>query len=150
MAENIYPPVGFYFKVNFAGAGITKEHSFKEVSGLSVELGVEEIAEGGELRFKHRLPSTPKYNNLILKRGLLVDSNLRKWVDKAITSFEFTPILISIELLNAAATPAMTWNVHNAWPVKWEVSQLDAMSNEVAIETLEIAFDYFEIKSGKA
>ena len=147
MAAIVYPPVSFFFKVNFQGAGITAEHSFKEVTGLSVEITTEEIAEGGELRFKHRLPATPRYNNLVLKRGLLLDSKLRKWIEKALNSFEFTPILITIDLLNQEGKPSMSWNVFNAWPVKWELSQLDSMANNASIETLEIAFDYFEIKT---
>ena len=70
-----YPPVGFHFRVEFGldGAG-DQDSRFQEVGGLSAELGTEELQEGGENRFVHRLPTLPKYGNLVLKRGLLTDS----------------------------------------------------------------------------
>ncbi|MEM8906603.1 MAG: phage tail protein [Bacteroidota bacterium] len=147
MAETNYPPVGFYFKVSFQGGGINSETSFQEVSGLSVDNAPEEVTEGGVLQFRHRLPTTPKYSNLVLKRGLLTDSNLRQWIEKGINEFSFTPILVTVDLLNAEANPLMSWVLHNAWPVKWEVSSFDSMSNSLTVETFELAYDYFEAKT---
>ncbi len=148
MANENYPPVSFYFKVSFLGGGISSETSFKEVSGLSVDMSPEEITEGGNLGFKHRLPTTPKYSNLVLKRGLVTDSKLREWLEKAINEFSFTPITVTIELLNPEGQAAMSWKVTNAWPVKWELSNLDSTGNDLALETLELAFDSFTTKTG--
>ena len=59
------PPVGFYFRVEFpALAAGASDNSFQEVSGLSMELGVEECQEGSENRFTHRFPDRPKQDNL--------------------------------------------------------------------------------------
>ncbi len=41
-----YPPVAFYFKLSFTGISGAVEASFKEVSGISMEMGTEEISEG--------------------------------------------------------------------------------------------------------
>lgn len=147
MPEIIYPPGGFYFKVTLQGDGIGEESSFQQVTGLTVEMSSDEITEGGENRFKHRLPTSPKYNNLILKRGLVTNSNLRKWIEKGINGDMITPVMVTITLLNEANESLRSWMVHNAWPVKWEFSSLDAMNNSLAIESLELAFDYFEIKT---
>ncbi len=147
MADLTYPPVGFYFKVSFQGGGISSETSFKEVSGLNVEMTPEEVKEGGLLQFKHKLPSTPKYTNVVLKRGLVTDSNLRTWMDKAINEFTFTPIMVTVALLNEKGSPLMSWVLHNVWPVKWEVSNFDSMNNDLVLETLELAYDYFETKT---
>ena len=63
-----YPPVGFHFRVDF---GIAPQGDldgrFQEVSGLASELGSEEVVEGGENRFSHRLPGRAKFGNLVLK-----------------------------------------------------------------------------------
>ena len=40
----------------------------------------------------------------------------------------------------------MRWNLSRAWPVKLEGSTLNAQGNEVAIETLELAHEGFEIE----
>ena len=151
-----FPPAGFYFKVLFtpSGGSTLGETSFKEVSGLTVDTSPEEVTEGGLLQYKHKLPTTFKYANLVLKRGLLISSQLRTWVENAVHKFEFEPMLVTVELLNQfeqkETTPKalMTWTFHNAWPVKYEIAQMDASSNEVLIETLELAYDYFETKPG--
>ena len=49
---NYYPPVSFHFKVEVLGLSpISNDVRFTEVSGLSVEMGTEEVPEGGENRF---------------------------------------------------------------------------------------------------
>ena len=148
MEEGIYyPPVGFHFKAVFQGKGISGETSFKEISGLTVAISPEEVKEGGELRFVHRLPTVPKYSNLVLKRGLVTDSWIRSWVERAVKEFVFQPLLLTIQLLNENHKPLMSWVAYNVWPVKWEVSNFDSMSNSLVIESMELAFDYFETKS---
>ena len=84
-----YPPVGFHFRVEFILDGtVESDTRFQEVSGLSAELGTEEVVEGGENRFSHRLPTRAKYSNLTLKRGLLTESGLIDWCRNAIENFE--------------------------------------------------------------
>ena len=68
-----YPPVGFHFKVEVLGLPPNdNDVRFTEVGGLSVELGTEEVAEGGENRFVQKYPTRAKYPELVLKRGLLL------------------------------------------------------------------------------
>lgn len=140
-----YPPVGFHFKVEFQDIeNKVNDHQFQSVSGLSVDLETEEIAEGGENRFKHKIPVRTKYPNLVLKRGLLVDSGLIEWCKKAIEDFEITPVNLTVKLLNEKHEPLLTWDVVHAYPVKWTVDDLNAEENKLAIESLELAYNYFK------
>lgn len=150
-----YPPTSFYFKVSFnnlQGQGKNGETSFKEVSGLGVSNSTETITEGGLLEYQHKLPTNYSYTNVVMKRGLLLDSALRQWVEDAVKKFEFKPLTVQIELLKPGAKPSSnpsaikTWTLHNAWPVKWELSNLDSLQNDVLIETMELAFSYLETK----
>jgi hypothetical protein len=43
-----YPPVGFHFSVQIGGESDEKEFRFQEVSGLTAEIGTEELQVGGE------------------------------------------------------------------------------------------------------
>jgi phage tail-like protein len=140
-----YPPVGFHFRVEFSSlTSDTKDARFQEVAGLSAELGIEEIVEGGENRFAHRLPERARYSNLILKRGLLTDSKLIDWCKDAIESFEFEPTTVNVTLLNEDHEPlGDTFSFVKAWPVKWSVSDFNAESNAIVVETLELAYNYF-------
>ncbi|NQU53540.1 MAG: phage tail protein [Bacteroidetes bacterium] len=142
--SNYNPPLGFHFRVEFAN--IKGEFQFQSVSGLTVNLTTEEIAEGGENRFKHKLPVKTSFPNLVLKRGLLVDSALIKWCRKAVEDFNITPTDITISLLNEKHEPLMTWNVVHAYPVKWATADFNAEESKMVIETIELAYNYFKIQ----
>lgn len=139
-----YPPVAFHFKVEFAS--LRSEYQFQSVSGLSIELETEEIAEGGENRFKHKLPVRTKFPNLVLKRGLLTDSALIRWCRDAVEDYKIVPTDLTISLLNEDHEPLMTWNVVHAWPLKWSMPDFNAEESKMVIETIELAYNYFNIQ----
>lgn len=141
-----YPPVGFHFEVHFFGIGGDNDSQFQEVSGLSAEIGVEELTVGGENKFTYRLPTRAKYNNLILKRGMLKDSGLIDWFKKAIEEFEFKPVNISINLLNENHQTLSSWDFINAYPIKWAISDFKALENSLVVETIELSYQYFTRK----
>ena len=139
-----YPPVGFYFSVMVDGESM----SFKEVSGISQELGVEEVTERDENRFIHRLPTNTKHPNLVLKRGiLLADSIIAKWCTDTISgdfSTSISPKTITVNLLDEKVTLLISWTFNNAYPVGYSVSDLHAEKNELMIESMEFAYSGFE------
>ena len=144
MAQDFYPPVSFSFSVSIGGVKGSNEGSFQEVSGLQVRLGTEEVKEGGENRFVHKLPTPPKYENLILKRGMLnMSSPLITWARKGLESFTFETKTVLISLLDENGSPLASWNVDNAYPVSLLVSEFKAQENNIAVETLELAFNNF-------
>lgn len=140
-----YPPVKFHFAVEFGFLPPgSNDARFQEVSGFNMELSVEEVKEGGENRFSHRLPGRGKFGNLVLKRGYLTDSQLIDWCVDAIENFYFDPTIINVTLLNEEHQPVSgTFSFVDAYPVKWSVSNFDAKSSEVVVETLELAYKYF-------
>ena len=155
-----YPPVSFFFDVAFTGADFSRdvvETRFQSVTGLSTDMQTETVKEGGENRFEHILPIRTKYNPLVLKRGLVTDSKMVKWCMDALVNFEFQPVDMLVRLLHVnrpndrapadKPSPLMSWNVVNAWPKKWSVSDFNAEQNAIAIETLELNYSYFSIQS---
>ena len=141
-----YPPVGFHFKVEFVGLGNDNDIRFQSVSGLSVEYDTETFKEGGENRFEHKLPLCTKYADLSLKRGMLPDSKVIEWCINAFVSREFKPVQVNVILLNENHEPLKRWEVIDAWPKKWSVSDFNAQENSVVIETLDLAYKYFNVK----
>lgn len=139
------PPVGFHFKVSFGFIkSDTGDSHFQEVSGFTAELGTEELIEGGENRFVHRLPTRGKYGNLILKRGLFTDSELIDWCRGAIENLDIAPTEVLVSLLNEDHEPVGdSFNFKNAWPVKWAVTDYKAQENSLVVETLELTYNYF-------
>ena len=114
--------------------------------GLSVEYDMEEFKEGGENRFTHKLPVRTKYADMVLKRGMLTDSEVINWFLKAFRDREFEPTDVNVILMNEKGEPLRTWKVAHAIPKKWLVSDLNANENAVVIETLELSYRYFTIQ----
>jgi phage tail-like protein len=150
-----YPPAGFHFKVEFIGVeGMDSdtEHRFQEVGGLSFEVETEELKEGGENRFTYKLPKRVKYPNLTLKRGLLQGTAILDWFSSAMSTwftvpvYDFKPKDVMITLMDEAGQPAAIWNVVQAYPLKWSVSDFKASDNAIAVESMELAYQYFERK----
>lgn len=143
---NYYPPVGFHFKVEVLDLSPNdNDVRFTEVSGLSLEMGTEEVAEGGENRFIQKYPTRTKYPELVLKRGLLLDSEVFKWLQECLQDYNIKPKNIDIKLLNEEHQPLLTWHVVNAYPTKWSVSDLNASNNAVVIESLQFFYQYFTL-----
>ncbi|MEN8115392.1 MAG: phage tail protein [Bacteroidota bacterium] len=138
-----YPPLGFHFKVEFLT--IPGEFEFQSVSGLSTEMKTEEYAEGGENRFSHKLPVRTSFPNLVLKRGMKVNSALALWCRSAIEQFVILPSDIIISLLNEEHEPLTVWYVAHAYPVKWSVSDFNAEENKLVIESIELAYNHFNV-----
>lgn len=119
---------------------------FQSVSGLSVEYDMEEYKEGGENRFTHKLPVRTKYADMVLKRGMLTDSEVIQWFFNAFRDREFVPTDVNVILMNEQSEPLRTWKVAHAIPKKWLVSDLNANDNAIVIETLELSYRYFTIQ----
>jgi len=141
-----YPPPGFHFKVEVLDLSPNdSDVRFTEVSGLSVEMGTEEVAEGGENRFLQKYPTRAKYPELVLKRGLLLNSDVVNWIRECIENLNIQPKNIDINLLNEEHQPLLTWHVVNAYPTKWSVSDFSATNNAVVIESLQFFYQYFRV-----
>jgi phage tail-like protein len=144
-----YPPVGFHFKVEVLGlAPNDHDARFTEVGGLAVEMGTEEIAEGGENRFSQKFPTRAKYPELVLKRGLLLNSEILNWIRQCLEDLQIEPKDLDVKLLNEKHEPLLTWHVVKAYPTKWSVSDLNASNNAVVIESLQLSYQYFRLDKG--
>lgn len=148
MANDDYPPSAFYFKVVFSGAGAMQDNSFQDVSGISSSIETEPYTELSENRFVYQLPKSIKFDNLILKRGIAkMKSPLVRWCN-SIFSGNFTkpivPKQILVYLMNENKVPIRGWSFENAYPVKWTIDNFNSTKNEVAIETIELKYNYMD------
>jgi phage tail-like protein len=148
-----YPPVGFHFRVAFTnvpGMNDDTEQRFQEVSGLSFEVETEALREGGENRFEYKLPKRTKYPNLVLKRGLLKGTKLIDWFKAALRTYytvviyDFKPADLVVTLMDEADEAVAIWSVAQAYPLKWSISEFKASESALVIETIELAYQYFE------
>lgn len=141
-----YPPSAFYFKVVFGNSANSPDASFQDVSGITSEITTEDVVEGGENRFVHKLPKGVKHSNLELKRGLApLTSPLVIWCQSVFEggfTLAIKPQTIRVYLLDEKAQPLRGWVFVNAYPVKWDVESFNSTKNEVAIEKIAFSYSY--------
>ncbi len=147
MAVSYYPPVGFHFKVEFEDINSKDDIRFQSISGINMSVpNSETYQEGGENRFTHRLPQRASFDNLVLKRGMLIGSQLIAWFKDALEGFKFNPKLITVTLMNPSHEPLEQWVFYKAWPTKWNTDGFDAEKGAIVIETVEFSYQYMERK----
>jgi phage tail-like protein len=143
MTQRNDPYSALNFLVELEGISIG---AFKECSGLTSELTVIEYRNGSDRGTVHKLPGMRKFTNITLKRGITKDRQLWDWHKTALDG-SVQRKNGSIVLLDDSGQEVLRWNFHQAWPTKYEAPSFNASSNEVAIETLEIAHEGLELAS---
>ncbi len=135
--------LGFRFGVFFFHLGILPnplDIRFQKVSGLTAKVETRSQPEGGQNLYAQKLPTGIRYDNLILKRGLVVGSLLNLEFNAAMSLFKFTPSNVLVTLFNEKTIPVSAWFFFKAYPVGWATSDLDAEARGVAIDTMELAY----------
>lgn len=126
------------FKVELDG--ITEAH-FREVEGLAAHIEVLEYQEGGENRKMHKLLGQTRFSNIVLRRGVSDSLAFWKWIESTILGQKIERKNGAIVMLNRDGSPAIRWTFERAWPTRYEGPELDATSNGIAIEAIELAHD---------
>jgi len=141
-----YPLVGFHFAVYFHGLLPTPiDMAFQSVTGLTATVETVSYKQGGENRFAYEIPTGLKFSTLVLKRGLKnTPSILSKWCEDTYENFVFKPLDIVISLLDENHLPLHNWNIVGAYPLKYEISEFNAETSAIVIQTLELKYKYFK------
>src|SRR6185295_10497812 len=96
-----------------------------------------------------KLSGLTKYGNITLKSGLVFGSGtaleLFKWHQDVSTGQVKTKRkTVAIIVQDEAGVPAARFVISEAWPIKYDPSDLNAKGNEVLIELLELANEGIE------
>ncbi len=125
---------------------VTSGH-FTEVFGLGVKVEKALYREAGNNSIVRAIPTRVTYPSVTLRYGLTSYPGLWEWLMSAVKG-QVNRRNVSIVMLDAAgSTEVLRWNLLNAWPEEWLGSPLDAMSRELAIETLVLAHEGLERES---
>ena len=119
--------------------------SFLELSGLEVHVNVETYDEGGQNEFVRKLPGRLEWQNVILKRGLVQSDNLLAWLREsggegfAAKGNKLARTSAAITLMYADGTRIRSWELAEAFPVRWTGPRLAVSAVTGLTEELEIA-----------
>lgn len=133
-----------------SGAQILGDGLFQEVSGLDIEMDVQEYVEGGRNNGVVRRVGRAKYQPLILKRGMFypgdegakVNIDLWQWMQgiadgtRPVRRYDGV-----IHVMSADNTVRASWVFDRGLPSKIKGPDLNAKTGEIAIEELTIAHE---------
>jgi len=137
------PAIDLFFKVEIDSQNLG---SFISCSGLSMEVNIEPVKEGGNNGFSWKLPGRVEYSNVKLTRPIGPESNLvSKWI-AGMSSGDFFRTKAVITALTPMGEELVSWTLAGVIPVKWEGPSFSAEGGKVAQETLELAHHGFEYK----
>src|SRR6266851_3698329 len=94
-----------------------------------------------------KFPTRMAWSNITLQRGVGLSRDLWDWYFSYIRGQGRRRDGL-VMLLDDQRSPVMVWRFKRGLPVKWTGPNLVARSNEVAIETLEIAHEGLEVQAG--
>ncbi|MEY2450517.1 MAG: hypothetical protein QOD92_91 [Acidimicrobiaceae bacterium] len=140
----------FLFEVDGVEIG-----SFKEVHGLELTVETEQFEEGGENGFVHQFPGRMSFPNIVLKRGIVQADALFDWVRKssgegfAANGNKLTRCTGAIVVIgeDEKNTRLRSWELSDAFPVRWVGPVLDVHRTEDLTEEIEVAHHGFKSKT---
>lgn len=138
IGDRIDPYFGFNFKLELGSSAVA---SFKECAGLSFTTDPVEYREGVDAVLHVRLlPGLAKKARISLKRGITKNKDLFNWyktvLDGAVERRDGAVILHDEQ-----HQAVMRWQFENGWICKWEGPTMNATSNDVALESIEICVE---------
>lgn len=140
---------GFKVEVNIPGNSGDMMACFQEVSGLSVQINVTDLVEGGVNHTTRKLLGNASYSNIVLKRGLC-DSSMFDWINSFVHGCGAGPVSRFdgfIRILDDAGKVVKSYKFENAIPVKWDGPTLNVMQDAIATESLELAHEGLSVVS---
>ncbi len=133
-----WPLPKFYFQVT----GMPGNPVFQEITGLDSEVQVIEYRAGNSKSFAPiKMPGLAKVGNVTMKKGIFVTDNaLWSWFS-SISMNTIERCTITVQLLDNTGEAQYQWILNNAFPTKFTGTDLKSDGNEVAVESIEIAYE---------
>ncbi|MFD2673187.1 phage tail protein [Marinicrinis sediminis] len=131
------PYRNFRFRVEIDGI---QQAGFSEVSGFDANIDVIEYREGDDITTPRKLPGLTKYGNITLKWGVTDSMELFEWLQDAMDG-TIERKTVTIIAIDEEGSDAATWQIMEAWPMKYTAPDFNATSSDVGIELLEIAHE---------
>jgi phage tail-like protein len=143
----------FYLELKLDNANEAVDAYFMECKGFKRTQDVIEVCEVTSQRWgkatqgnvvRTKVPGNVKSNNLVLKRGMTQSMTLWNWF-KAVQEGKWSEQRRngSLSIYDQAGNIQARFEFFGAWPISYTLADVNASSNEVEIEEVEIAFEEF-------
>lgn len=116
--------------------------AFSSCAGLEFTMDKKTIRSGGDNGRQIHLTGPVSNGTLTLKRGITDRFDLWEWFEKVLLDYERgLRATTKVVLLGADRVPRATYVLERCLPTKLTVPTLDATSEEIAVEELQVAYE---------
>ena len=128
--------------------------AFSEVTGVEGSVDVIDFRQGNSGSLAPvKIPGLVKHGNVTLKMGYIIDSPFKTWIQECVseTRGQMPRYDVTIELIDInsgaptaaveSSVGARQWTLTNAWVTKYTAPDMDAKNSDIAIESVEIAYE---------
>ena len=137
------PYLNFNFLVELDGDRVA---GFREVELPEGRIDVVAYRDGSDKTSNARLlPGRVEFGPLVLRRGFTGDTTLYDWWH-SVSQGSLDRRDVDVTLLDETGQPVARWHLRRAWPTKYASSDLNALGNDVVIETLELTHEGIELR----
>ena len=133
----IYPHTRFRYKVEIDGIDAG---GFSEATGFDASIDVVEYREGDMETTPSKIPGLKRYGNITLRQGLVDSTAIYDWMMTGVNG-AVDRKTVTVTLQDEEGSPAASWQIINAWPMRYTAPDFNASASEVAIESIEIAHE---------
>ncbi|MDR2770981.1 MAG: phage tail protein [Clostridiales Family XIII bacterium] len=164
MATEAENTAGLYYpltKMNFLVTvdDVSGVAAFNEVTGIDASVDVIEFRQGNANSLAPvKIQGLVKHGNITLKMGYTRSQDFKIWIQNCVSERRgATPRKnVTIELIDisggspqstvtATVDSTLTWMLKDAWVTKYTGPDLNSSTSEVAIESVEIAYEELTI-----
>lgn len=157
-ALTYYPLTKMNFLVTVSE--IQEVAAFSEVSGIDSSVDVIEFRQGNSASLAPvKIPGLVKNGNISLKMGYVREQEFKDWIISCLSpqragAQRRTVTIEMIDISSASPTSVVdtgdttahvVWQLSNAWVCKYTGPDLNASTSEVAIESVELAYEEITI-----
>lgn len=136
-------PMTHRFGVTFLHAGLIPnliDVRFQEVSGLAAKVITQNDPCASPTLSSSKIPMGIEYGELTLRRGVVLGSIVSKQVEEVFRSFSFFRSDILVTIFTELGIPRGAWMFSEAFPVEWQLADLNAMEESVLVETMMLSY----------
>ncbi|MFN9071132.1 MAG: phage tail protein [Cyanobacteriota bacterium] len=113
---------------------------FQEVSGLQAAITTRTDESAAAQMYRKVIPTGVDYSNLVLKRGVVINSALTQQVQLALHDFKLLRSNVLVTIYSELGVPTAAFLFAEAYPIAWEINSLNASKEEILIESLTLTY----------
>ncbi len=123
--------------------GETPQAYFTACTDIGVSIDVINYREAGNRQVIRAIPGQVRYSPITMYYGLTASRDIFNWMMLGVEG-RIERRNVSIVMVNSDgndAPDAPKWNLDQAWVAAWHGAKLDALSPEIAIESITLVYE---------